>query len=183
MSGDLRQIEDEIVGQRLQSLTTTLVGERCKLTPLGPQHTRAVVKWRNDPQIARHFLTDHRFEIATHEAWLARARSTNRDFNWAIEDDIMGPVGTVGLYDVDWRANRAEFGRLLVGEQKARGRGLAREACRMVLTAASRAGLQTIYLDVKASNTTAHSIYQRAGFANVASSDGLIRMCFECRQE
>ena len=48
------------------------------------------------------------------------------DFVFVVED-LDGPGGLIGqasLYHIDWGAGCAEFGRLLIGESAARGRGL-----------------------------------------------------------
>jgi RimJ/RimL family protein N-acetyltransferase len=158
------------------TLRVPLLGVDCKLVPLGPEHTDRVIRWRNDPDIARYFLTAHRFEQAGHEAWLARTLAGDQDFNWAIEDECGVPVGTVGLYNVVWSEGRAEFGRLLIGERDARGKGLARKATELVVRAAAEAHLSDIYLDVKSSNVAALSLYLTAGFGVIGELDGTIRM-------
>ncbi|MGU3363126.1 GNAT family N-acetyltransferase [Methylobacterium sp. M6A4_1b] len=139
-------------------------GEICSLVPLDFEHTNEVVEWRNDPYIAAWFLTQHRFDKAGHESWLARTHSTNTDFNWVIRESSGCLIGMVGIYNVEWEYKRAEFGRLLIGSQQARGKGMAREATKLALNAAKIGGLNEIYLVVKSSNISAYSIYSSVGF-------------------
>ena len=159
-------------------LRSDFAGETCRLVPLNFEHTDAVIRWRNEPGIAKWFLTSHRFEAAGHEAWLSRARASDTDFNWAIEDSFGRPVGTVGVYHVDWSECTGEFGRLLIGEPSARGKGFAYEATGLALQAAREAGLSSIYLDVLSSNLPAYSLYTKIGFKLVRDNGNVRRLEF-----
>jgi RimJ/RimL family protein N-acetyltransferase len=83
----------------------------------------------------------------------------------------------VAIYHVDWINGTAEFGRLMIGEPDATGRGLAREA-----TAAATAlalgplGLQEIYLEVVPSNLRAIKVYEACGFEVTGSTEKAVRM-------
>jgi diamine N-acetyltransferase len=148
----------------MQTLRRSLTGQGCTLVPMTSHYTEHVIRWRNDPEIARWFLTRHVFESAGHEAWLVRTLLSNTDVNWVILDDADEAVGTVGLYDIDWSRGTGEFGRLVVGEPSVRGKGFARQATTLVLQAARDAGLREVYLFVKADNVAAYSLYRRLGF-------------------
>lgn len=161
------------------ALRTRLPGRRCVLIPLANEHTPHIIRWRNDPNIARYFLTEHRFEPAGHEAWLAKSLTGDEEFNWVIHDVNGTPVGTVAIYNVRWLAKTAEFGRLLVGEQHARGRGLAREATQLVLKAAAHVGLSTVVLDVKSDNLAAYALYTSLNFQEVERTISKICMRFD----
>jgi RimJ/RimL family protein N-acetyltransferase len=71
----------------------------------------------------------------------------------------------VSLYGIDWARRRAEYGRLMIGEREAAGRGLAREATDVLLGYATTAlGLCEIELEVFADNAAAIAIYAACGF-------------------
>jgi RimJ/RimL family protein N-acetyltransferase len=156
-------------------LGRTLSGDRVRLVPLGSEHTDLVVAWRNDAQNARWFLEGAQFTRDGHIAWLAKRVGSETDFNWIIEDSE-GPVGAIGLYDVDWTDRRAEIGRLVLGEPSARGKGYALEAVHLLAEAAQRAGLTMLFLKVKSDNESAIRLYLRTGFQTVSGRDGVDRM-------
>ena len=83
----------------------------------------------------------------------------------------------MALYRIDWDRRVAEFGRLLVGEPSARGKGLGLEATRTVLELGFGTwGLDRIHLEVIAHNGRAISIYQRCGFLPADSRGDLLLM-------
>jgi RimJ/RimL family protein N-acetyltransferase len=79
----------------------------------------------------------------------------------------------VSLYNVDWLLGSAEFGRIVIGEPAARGKGYGLRATRLVLGIAGDAGLRTIHLEVKSDNAAAIRLYEKTGFVNTLSKDGL----------
>jgi RimJ/RimL family protein N-acetyltransferase len=143
---------------------------------MGLEHTDLVVRWRNDRQNSRWFLDQTPFTTAGHTIWLARRTGSDIDFNWVIEEIEGGPVGAIGLYDVDWATRGAEIGRLVLGEPAARGKGYALEAVRLVTEAAQHSGLETLFLEVKSDNDPAIRLYARAGFHKVSRRNGVDRM-------
>ncbi|GJD35133.1 GNAT family N-acetyltransferase [Methylobacterium aerolatum] len=143
------------------------------------RHTQAVVRWRNEPEIARWFLTKHVFTAEGHLRWLEQAQQSGTDFNWVIEGPDGAPLGTIGLYDVDWQAGRAEIGRILVGEMSARGLGHARQAVEAILSAARDAGLREVHLVVKDENIGASKLYRSVGFTVSGHEDGSTLMAHD----
>ena len=157
-------------------LRSSREGSLCNLIPLGPQHTDSVVRWRNDPAIAKFFSTEHVFEASAHEAWLKRTLASNTDFNWVIEALDGKPVGTIGIYNVDWPSRQGEFGRLLIGEPAARSRGFAKAATHMCLAAAAAAGLRRLCLEVLTLNAAAYNLYRQVGFVEQSRQPTIISM-------
>jgi RimJ/RimL family protein N-acetyltransferase len=74
------------------------------------------------------------------------------------------PVGLAGLKDVDYRNRTAEF-VIVLGEERARGRGYGTEATRLVLDYAFTVlSLRNIMLTVYANNPAGLRAYEKAGF-------------------
>jgi RimJ/RimL family protein N-acetyltransferase len=89
----------------------------------------------------------------------------------------MRPVGQIALYDIDWAAKRAQFGRLMIGDEAARRRGLARVATALLVDdALTRWGLQEIYLRCVADNDRALAVYAACGFQETARSGAVATM-------
>ena len=86
-------------------------------------------------------------------------------------------MGQISLYDIDWDAKTAEFGRLMIGEPRAKGRGIAKKATRLLLDHCFGVmKLKEITLEVKENNEAAIAIYQSTGFSETARGNGLIMM-------
>ncbi|MBN2752918.1 MAG: GNAT family N-acetyltransferase [Rhodospirillaceae bacterium] len=80
-------------------------------------------------------------------------------------------VGNVSLQSIDWVSRHAEFA-ILIGEEEARGKGFGTEAIHLTLDHGfNRLNLNRIWLGVNAENTTALTLYHRAGF----KKEGLMR--------
>jgi RimJ/RimL family protein N-acetyltransferase len=81
-----------------------------------------------------------------------------------VERSTGRPVGTCGLYLIQWICRRADF-RIIIGEPSAWNKGLGSEAARLVVACGfDRLNLETIYLGVNTENKRAIGSYERAGF-------------------
>lgn len=135
--------------------------------------------WRNQDDIRRQFLTTDVLSAARHDTWWATYLDRDDDFVFVIEEcgELKRPVGQIALYDIDWSARTAAFGRLMVGDAAARGRGLAKEAAAMLVKEAfGPLGLSEINLEVRHDNDRAIAIYRDLGFREVSRHAGIVAM-------
>lgn len=135
--------------------------------------------WRNHDQIRRWFLHSDPLTVEQHEQWFERYRERDDDFVFVIEEHerLNRPIGQVSLYGIDWDHRHAKFGRLMVGDAEARGRGLARRAVELLIRHGEDSfGLEELRLEVLPGNGAAISIYERCGFTMTEHVDGEIRM-------
>ena len=87
------------------------------------------------------------------------------------------PVGQVSLYNIAWAEERAEFGRLMIGDPQARGKGLAKQATQLLLDMAfDQLHLNEVYLEVLEGNQSAIAIYRQCGFQPSACYNNLLKM-------
>ena len=135
--------------------------------------------WRNQDHIRRWFFSSDVLSSEQHQNWFDQYRERDDDFTFIIEEvqTAYRPVGQVALYHVDWPARRAEFGRLMIGEADAAGKGLAFSAAQAALQIAfDSLALEEVYLEVYASNQRAIKIYEAVGFKTTATSPESITM-------
>jgi len=86
-------------------------------------------------------------------------------------------IGQISLYNIDWINLRAEFGRLMIGQIEAQGKGYADEATSMLLNyAASKLGIKEIFLEVFCDNLKAIKIYKKHGFKTTKIDNGICSM-------
>ena len=70
----------------------------------------------------------------------------------------------IAVYNLDTSTGTAEFGRLLIGEPDALGKGIGREASELAIALSVSAGLSELYLSVLKSNAKARALYDKLGF-------------------
>lgn len=137
------------------------------------------LSWRNQENIRRWFFTTEEISFEKHLAWFNRYSTLDTDFVFVIlaKELDLKPVGQISLYAIDWQSRIGEYGRLMIGESEARGKGLARSASLLLLQVGfGLLGLKEIILEVKHDNLPAVSIYRSIGFEETANENGVIKM-------
>ena len=134
--------------------------------------------WRNQAHIRRWFFHSDPITSERHRQWFEQYRERDDDFVFVIEElPARRPIGQVALYHIDWEMRRAEFGRLMIGERDATGKGWARLATQLILQIAfEQLSLHEVYLQVFADNKRACAIYAACGFRVVAHQDNIMTM-------
>lgn len=131
-------------------------------------------RWHNDPSLYETLVGTFRFvSRAAESEWLRqRANYTAQEVNLAICVRETGEhVGGICLRKIDWVARNASL-NVFIGEKTHRGKGYGGSSIRQLLRHAFLdLGLNRIYLQVLASNTTAIHLYENCGFAR----EGLLR--------
>jgi diamine N-acetyltransferase len=153
--------------------------EKVRLRLLEETDLPRTLAWRNQDHIRKWFFNSDVIDEDRHRAWFAKYSERDDDFVFVIESraDAGMPVGQVSLYHIDWEGRTAEYGRLMIGEPSARGRGLAHAATDRLLEAAFvEIELREVYLEVVATNEPAIAIYRACGFVAESPSGGTIRM-------
>ena len=152
-----------------------------RLRPLTRDDLPLTLAWRNHDGIRKWFFRDNKLTMLQHTGWFESYLERDNDFVFVIEEtaELRRPVGQVALYQIDWVARRAEYGRLIIGDQAARGRGIAQQATRLLLDyGVQTLGLDEIYLEVFAHNVPALAVYRSCGFIITGHHEGVIRMAW-----
>lgn len=128
------------------------------------------VEWVNNPENNQFLHYDIPICIEKTELWFESHRGQNDRYDAVIEVDGK-PVGTIGLLSIDQKNQKAEY-YIAVGEVAYKGRGVAKEASRLILEYGFNVlKLNRIYLYTESKNVTAQKLFEKVGFIK----EGLIR--------
>ena len=121
------------------------------------------VKWINDPLNNTHLHYDLPLEVEKTQVWFEKNKDRTDRYDAVIEVDGV-PVGLIGLLGIDMRNLKAEY-YVCLGEQSAKGKGVASQASRLILEYAfGTLGLNKVYLYTEFENTGAQRLFERMGF-------------------
>jgi len=135
------------------------------LRPLHESDLESLRVWRNDANNSK-FL--RRLDYISSQIQLKWFEQDNLDVNcytFAIEETqtLKQLVGSVALYNLE--DDTSEFGRMLIGDTKAHGRGIGFLGTVLLLHVGfTKLGLQRIIAEVHEDNVPALKNYQKAGF-------------------
>lgn len=161
-------------------------GDRIILRLLERDDLPLTLSWRNRDEIRKWFLNTTIIPADGHYAWFERYQELDNDFIFLILAKGLNnaPVGQISLYGIDWDARTAEFGRLMIGEPHAKGRGFAREATHLLLDYSFGVmQLKEITLEVKENNEVAIAMYRLTGFIETGRGNGLVTMSIWAERE
>jgi RimJ/RimL family protein N-acetyltransferase len=153
--------------------------ENVILRPLEISDLPLTLRWRNQDEVRKWFVYSDVLSVETHYGWYENYKDLDDDFVFIILAKDLGnmPVGQISLYRIDWDLAVAEYGRVMIGEQPARGKGYASQATKLLLEHGFKSfQLKEITLEVRDDNKTAIALYKSRGFAEKARTDGFITM-------
>lgn len=138
-------------------------GKRLKLREINYNDLPKMVSWRNKNR--KWFLDQKILTQQDQEKWFKNYLENDLDKMFIIEAKEGTAIGTVGIYNIDYHKREAEFGRLIIGEDVFKGKGMAKEANMLLLKYAfEKLDLIKIYLKVFHDNIKAIELYKRCGF-------------------
>ena len=137
--------------------------ERCSLEPLDETDTELLRRWRNRADLSRFLQPLPPISQEEQKAWYARYLEDADTLFFAIKDGETGKtIGTVALYHL--MQNCCEIGKIVIGDDAARGRGMGTRAVFLALGIAfCKLGMTRVRLNVHLENIAALTIYVRVG--------------------
>jgi diamine N-acetyltransferase len=135
--------------------------------------------WRNQDYIRKWFVNSNVISEDQHSAWFQGYMELDNDFVFVIlaKDLDNTPVGQISLYGIDWHAQTAEYGRLMIGNLAAHGKGYAKRATRLILKIGfNELHLHEIFLEVFENNVIAQKLYKDCGFHEQGKVGNLMMM-------
>ena len=142
----------------------TIAGERVSLRPVRPEDADWLLKWAQDPEVAR--LAQGAYPTSLEETveWLQQAQRDRYRKVYVILGPDGRPIGDIDLHHIAWRSGEGEL-RIRIGEPALWGRGYGSDAIRALLRHAFQQGhLRRVYLRVLRTNRRAVRCYEKCGF-------------------
>lgn len=128
------------------------------------------VEWINNPENNQFLHYDIPICVEKTEKWFDSHEGETTRFDAVIEADGV-PVGTIGLLEIDRENSKAEY-YIAMGETKYKGKGVAKEASRLILEYGFKTlKLNRIYLFTEVENIAAQKLFEQVGFER----EGIIR--------
>jgi len=146
-------------------------GKLINITGIEKEHLSLIKKWRNDP-IVYETLFEHELLTMSHqEYWYENLIKHNDKRVFMIQNKEELAIGTVGLYQIDWRSKNAEWG-FYIGELDYRMGGYAAEAeYRILEYAFEYLNLHRIWCRTYSFNKKVLSLHERFSF----KTEGVLR--------
>lgn len=128
------------------------------------------VEWINNPENNQFLHYDIPICVEKTEKWFDSHIDEDTRYDAVIEVEEV-PVGTIGLLNIDRKNRKAEY-YIAMGETLYKGKGVAKEASRLILQYAFEVlDINRIYLFTESENIVAQKLFERVGFVE----EGLIR--------
>ncbi|MDP1459961.1 GNAT family N-acetyltransferase [Bacillus wiedmannii] len=124
-------------------------------------------KWRNQEQIRKYFINNHYINQNQQQEWFKNYLYKNDDIMFMIEEtlEFQEGIGTVALYNINQETQSVEFGRLMIGNPAATGKGFGKQAAILACKYAFEIlNMEKIYLNVLPYNMIAIKVYENIGF-------------------
>ena len=151
-----------------------LVGKKVRIRAIDLDDLEVITKWRNTTEVMKYFYEKEPLSLEMQRRWfegyLSRLDKEKCYLIETLSDDK--PIGTISLYDIDWRNRHCEFGRFFLCADELRGKGHGREALELILDFGfNHLNMAKIYCTTYHDNHRALKLYESVGFKR----DGVLR--------
>ena len=136
------------------------------IRPINESDIEIIRQWRNQDDVRNNFIDNSIISIEQQKEWYANYLLDETDKMFIII--FKKPIGCCSLYDIDSKNKKAEFGKLMIGEEKNREKKYAQDAVyRICRYGFNTLGLENIYLSTFEDNIKAVGLYKKLGFKEV----------------
>ena len=148
-----------------------LEGEDVLLCSISKEHIEKLRKWRNKEEIRKNFLNTDIISAEQQNQWFSSYIKKDNDIMFIIKDKKnQEEVGAIALYNIDSEKKQAEYGRLMIGEESAKGKGIALKSIKLMLDFAfNELLLDKVYMDVFTENYPSININKKLGFKETSN--------------
>lgn len=142
--------------------------EDALLRPLHRYDIEYLRQWRNKCELNQYLKAVGDITEQMQEKWFETYIKDRDTVLWSIDYMRIRSVGTVALYD--FQDNRCQIGKILIGDDAARGHGLGRLSFLMAMRMGMEFwGIRKFFLSVHEDNRAARAIYDKIGFYRTGS--------------
>jgi len=140
--------------------------EILQLRPLSIQDIEKLRQWRNHPEIRKWFITQITISKDQQLQWYTNYLKKENDYVFVIvEKNSKKDIGTVSLYDIDLAKGQARAGRLIIGEEQAKGKKYGLMAYRLLINFGfNTLNLKMFHEEVLETNEASINMLIRCGF-------------------
>jgi UDP-N-acetyl-D-galactosamine dehydrogenase len=134
---------------------------------ISEEDLKLIVSWRNKDSIRKWFVNQNVLNINKQEEWFSKYLIEENNYIFIIEEqkEFKQPIGMASIYNINEEKQEAEFGRLLIGLDEARGKGISKIIVNSICKFAfEKFNLKKVYLEVFKENKIAIRTYKKCGF-------------------
>lgn len=149
--------------------------EHVRIRPLLQDDIELLRKWRNDASETAYLKPIGHVTEEMQQSWFKSVQDNPTEMTFAILETqrLKRVVGSLSLYDIE--GDRAQIGKIRIGDREAHGRGIGRIALVMGLKIAfHELGLDTVWATVHQENTPARENDLRIGFRIVGQVPSVV---------
>lgn len=147
-----------------------LTGKKVRLRPVEKDDATRLLLWENDPKNWRVSGTEVPFSHHAISEYIEQAQHIRTHGQLRLMICVIGtdePVGTVDLYNADFKHSRAAIGILIAAEEDRR-KGYALEALELVEEYVREIpGFHNLYCSIHGDNAASRKLFESAGFMKV----------------
>ena len=136
------------------------------LRPFEIEDSDLIKKWRFDIENYNFFYEFVPISSFINKLWMESALKKTKEINFIVfAKNIKKDIGMISLLDIDYRNQKCEVGRVLIGEKEFRGNGFGRSILNLCIDYAfNHLNMQKIYIEVFSDNLPAIKLYKSCGF-------------------
>lgn len=137
------------------------------IIPLIEDNIQQIRIWRNMDHIRKNFIYDGIIDEEQQKQWFERYKITDNDYAFIIKENkyLNRNIGTVSIYNFSEDLKQAEFGRIIIGDIEAQGKGYGVLSSRLICNIAfNKMGVEKLVLEVFEENSAAYHVYNKIGF-------------------
>ena len=142
-------------------------GENIFLRQVDPTDATLLLLWENNPENWKVSETEAPFSLREIEDYIATASNirVNKQLRLIIcKRESKNPIGTIDLFDVDFKNKRAGVG-ILISNKNERQKGFASEALKLMSEYASKMlNFKQLHCLVQSDNLKSISLFEKQGF-------------------
>lgn len=144
--------------------------DNLSIIPLKENDIEQMRIWRNLPHIRKNFIYSGIIEAEDQKNWFEKHKLIENDFVFMIKEkvDLKRKIGTISIYNFSEDGKEAEFGRFLIGDNDAHGKGYGVLSAKLACSIAfNKMSIEKLKLEVFEDNGSAYHVYQKVGFKKV----------------